>query len=460
MGFTTNLFLFLFLPAFLLLFAIMDAKYRPYWLLLVSVLFYIWNTPRSILILLASVLVNYLLGRLLLSVGNTGKKIFLTMGVLFSLGLLVYFKYMNFFLETAERFTHTRLQLPDILVPIGISYFTFSAISYLTDIYRGKVLPERNFLKFALYMMMFQKITAGPIIRYADISHQLDCRGCEGTKSAEGARRFCVGLAKKVLLADQLGMVADEIFNLAPQQHLTSVAWLGMICYTLQIYHDFSGYSDMAIGLGKICGFDFPENFNYPYISKSLTEFWRRWHISLSSWFRDYLYIPLGGNRRGNTYVNLSIVFLATGLWHGASWHFVAWGIWNGVFLLAEKFLMKHVRWKLPTVIKVPYTLLVVALGWVLFRCPSLNTALHYFLRLVGQDGVVSGFTLQWYLSPKLLALLLIAMLACIPWRQYCKALNRLRDTILADALYLVLLAVSIAAVMSSTYSSFIYFKF
>ncbi|MCI8550470.1 MAG: MBOAT family protein [Lachnospiraceae bacterium] len=343
-----------------------------------------------------------------------------------------------------------------VIFPMGISYYSFSAISYLVDIYREDVRYEKSFLKFLLYMLMFPKITAGPIVRYKDISGQLACGNVTLEKSAEGAKRFCIGLAKKVLIADQLGAVADQIFSLSSSEYLVSTAWLGAICYMLQIYHDFSGYSDMAIGIGKICGFDFLENFNYPYISKSMTEFWRRWHISLSSWFRDYLYIPLGGNRRGNQYLNLSIVFLATGLWHGGEWHFVLWGIWNGIFLLFEKLASKHCRITIPAALRHLYTLFVVMFGWILFRSDSISSGIHYILKLFGIGPTKAGFTLWWYLSPKLIGIIIVGILCCIPWKKR----EKLKNTALQYVLCICLLIVSIAAVMSSTYNSFIYFKF
>lgn len=460
MGFSTNIFLFVFLPLFLLIYGISDSRYRAYLLLIFSVIFYMWSTPKNIIIIMVAVVMNYFLGRLIASIETKIKKYVLGAAVILNLSALMYYKYTNFAIETTNRILKSDIAVRDIIVPIGISYFTFSAISYLVDIYREKVLAEKNFVKFALYMLMFQKITAGPIVRYTDIANQLNCQDVTVHKSVDGAKRFCVGLAKKVLIADQLGRIADEIFSLDPTSSLVSVCWLGMICYTLQIYHDFSGYSDMAIGLGKICGFEFPENFNYPYISKSMTEFWRRWHISLSSWFRDYLYIPLGGNRTGNVYINLSIVFLATGLWHGSNWHFVIWGIWNGVFMVMERILKKHLKLKVPSFIKIPYTLMAVSMGWVLFRCESVSKGVRYLARLFGIGAGNAGFTLSWYLSPKIIGILLLGALACIPWKEFSCDKMCLKNKRGFGCVYIILLIVSIAVVMSSTYNSFIYFKF
>lgn len=458
MGFTTNFFLFVFLPIVLLCFYLMKDKCKKYFLLFISLVFYIWGSPKTIVILVLAALVDYILGRLLKCRKIWTKKLVVFLGVVGNIGLLAYFKYVNFFIETINKVTSTNLSLKEIIVPIGISYFTFSGISYLVDVYRGNIDPEPNVWNFLLYMCMFQKITAGPIVRYGTVSNQLKCIKVNTDQIVLGVQRFCIGLSKKVLIADQLGIIADEIFSVMPAQNLTSTAWLGMICYTLQIYYDFSGYSDMAIGLAKMCGIEFSENFNYPYTSKSMTEFWRRWHISLSTWFRDYLYIPLGGNRRGNLYFNSAVVFLATGLWHGASWHFVFWGLWHGAFLIAEKFMRKRSEFHVPDLVKHAYTLLAVSIGWVFFRCNSLTEGLQYVKRLFGFGAQPAGFTLQWYLSPKILLILIAAALLSTFISK--KIYKRIKDSVWMNLICLLLLACSIICVMSSTYSSFIYFKF
>ena len=456
MGFSTNMFLFLFFPLFLMFFLICNSNYRKYILLLFSLIFYMWSSTKSIIIILIVSLINFLLGYLIDFFQNQYKKLIVRIGVLLNLLLLIVFKYTGFLGEIINTIGHLNISIPAIILPLGLSYFSFSAISYIIDIGRGDIVHEKNFFRFLLYIVMFPKITAGPIIRYKDISNQLTCEDVTLSHCVEGAKRFCIGLAKKVLIADQLGLIVDEIFSIPARNHLISTVWLGAICYTLQIYHDFSGYSDMAIGIGKICGFDFKENFNYPYISKSLTEFWRRWHISLSSWFRDYLYIPLGGNRRGNVYLNLSIVFLATGLWHGSSWHFVIWGIWNGLFIVSERMLKKHVHLSLPSVFRHLYTILIVIIGWVFFRCNTTSMGIEYVLKMFGIGNTQIGFKLQWYLSPKIIVLLIIGGMCSIPWKNIFK---KKMDS-LSYVFCILLLLFSIMVIMGNTYNSFIYFKF
>ena len=460
MGFSTNIFLFVFFPVFLLIYGISSTKCRPYILLFFSVIFYIWGSVKGSFVIGITAFVNYILGFLIAGSEGQRRKWITRISVSFNLLILICFKYMDFFAGTISRLSGRTFEVTffRIIYPLGVSYFSFSAISYLIDIYRNEIKHEEKFHRFLLYMLMFPKITAGPIVRYKDLYSQLDCQKVSLKKSAEGARRFCIGLAKKVLIADQLGAIVDQIFSASPAEHLVSVAWLGAVCYMLQIYHDFSGYSDMAIGIGKICGFDFKENFNYPYISRSLTEFWRRWHISLSSWFRDYLYIPLGGNRRGNIYVNLSIVFLATGIWHGGEWHFVLWGIWNGVFLLFEKLLKRHCRVKAPDWLRILYTLIVVLLGWVFFRCGSVSMGIHYILKLFGIGRTAAGFAFHWYWSARLVLVIAAGILSCVPWKSVLRI--KKQNMAVEYAVCLILLFLSILVVMSSTYNSFIYFKF
>jgi alginate O-acetyltransferase complex protein AlgI len=316
-------------------------------------------------------------------------------------------------------------------------------------------------------MTFFPKVIQGPIARYKDVYEQIENRECSVEKFSYGIRRFIIGLAKKVIIANQLGIVADQIFAKAPNENSIAIAWIGAICYTIQIYFDFSGYSDMAIGLGKMFGFDFLENFNYPYISTSLTEFWRRWHISLSTWFRDYIYIPLGGNRKGNVYFNSLIVFFVTGMWHGAAWNFIIWGLWHGLFLIIEKFLNRNnINIKLPRVIKWVYAMLIVTLGWVLFRSPDLSYALKYIGVMFGLAGTEDlGLTVFWYLSPKIITVILIALVASVPLKEkFSRVFRAVDGTYLKEIsinIYLIIIfLISIMGVMTSTYSAFIYFKF
>lgn len=393
MVFSSVTFLFLFLPVILVLVWIAGRGLRNHVLLGGSLLFYAWGEGAFCLLLVASVLVNYLLGRVIGVASGGGRKGWLALGVILNLVPLFLLKYAGFAVESLNAALGTDL-LPGVRqgsvhLPAGISFFTFQAISYLADIHRRIVPAEKRMVNCGLYISMFPQLIAGPIIRYHDIARQLVRRTVNRPLFAGGAERFIHGLGKKVLLADPLGMQADRIFLLPAADLSTPVAWLGAICFALQIYYDFSGYSDMAIGLGRMFGFTFPENFNYPYISRSMREFWRRWHISLSTWLRDYLYIPLGGNRRGTarTLANLLVVFVLCGLWHGANWTFVAWGLWHGLFLVIERLVPARNNSIVAAVGGWCYTSLVVLTGWVVFRSASLTEALEYLRVMAGIGG-------------------------------------------------------------------------
>lgn len=327
-------------------------------LLVASLIFYAWDTPKFLFVMLFSILMNYCFGMFIdKTLSERGRKFELFLGVSFNLLLLGYFKYSNFFIGTLNQVLESNIPNINVVLPIGISFFTFQGLSYVIDVYRKTVKVQKNPLKVALYISMFPQLVAGPIVRYDTICKQINDRRISYDNLVIGLRRFIYGLAKKVLIANILGETADKIFSTEyfSITHMPmSVAWLGAICYTMQIYFDFSGYSDMAIGLGKILGFDFLENFNYPYISKSITEFWRRWHISLSSFFRDYVYIPMGGNRKGNVYLHLAIVFLLTGLWHGASWTFVLWGAYHGALILLERKMKNNCNFKGGGLVELP----------------------------------------------------------------------------------------------------------
>ena len=367
MVFSSSLFLFGFLPVVLAIYFFSHNRYRNLVLLIASLFFYAWGEPRNVLVMLASILINYLLG-LGIEKASKQKKLFLILSVLYNIGVLFYFKYLNFAGSIWESLTGQTLNMKTIVLPIGISFFTFQIMSYVIDVYRGNVPAQKNLINLALYISLFPQLIAGPIVRYIDVEAQIKQRESTWDGAYVGVKRFAIGFAKKVLIADQLATLADTVFAGGNYPSMLS-HWIGIIAYTLQIYYDFSGYSDMAIGLGKIFGFDFLENFNYPYISRSIKEFWRRWHISLSSWFRDYLYIPLGGNRKGKvrTYINLIIVFFVTGLWHGASFNFIVWGLYYAVFLVIERLGFGKRLEKLPRIIQHVYTLLVVVIGWVFF---------------------------------------------------------------------------------------------
>ena len=415
MIFSSVTFLFLFLPVVLAVSFLGGKQYRNHILFAASLLFYVWGEGGYVLLLLMSILISYVLGRKIEQSTDRGRMLFLGLGVVCNLVPLFIFKYLHFTLSALAPIFFTAGQNPwqieAIHLPAGISFFTFQAISYLIDIYRGVAPAEKHFLNCGLYISMFPQLIAGPIVRYHDIARQLLRRTVSFAGFAGGAERFIFGLAKKILLADTLGTKADQLFNLPLQELSMGDAWLGAVCFALQIYYDFSGYSDMAIGLGKMFGFTLPENFNYPYISRSMREFWRRWHISLSTWLRDYLYIPLGGSRKGGgrTMLNLLIVFLLCGLWHGANWTFIVWGLWHGILLVLERLVplkqkslwLQGLGWL--------YTSLAVLIGWVLFRSSSLAAAWDYLQVMGGGQGLVDGAFFTLLAADKLLFTELIA---------------------------------------------------
>ena len=461
MVFSTPIFLFLFLPAVLVLNYIIPKKYiaaKNVVLLIASLFFYAWGEPKNVLLMLLSIAVNYVCGLLLGRFDSDEKKrkVVLWASVVFNLGLLFFFKYFNF--VTGGHF-------PEIALPIGISFFTFQIMSYTIDVYRRSVEPQKSLLKLALYISLFPQLIAGPIVRYIDVEKQLTYRECTAEKTARGMIRFSMGLAKKVIVSNTVAAICDGIFgstNTVP----AFTAWVGVICYALQIYFDFSGYSDMAIGMGHMLGFDFLENFNYPYVSCSVQEFWRRWHISLSSWFRDYLYIPLGGNRRGKvrTYINLIIVFACTGLWHGASFSFIVWGLWHGLFLVIERLGFKKALDKLPKFIGWIYTMLVVLVGWVFFRADTLSAAMKYLGEMFSfSGGVANGMAQFDNLS---FIITVIAIVLCTPVYQFLK--GKLEKTeggkkaafVIGAVLATGLFILSVIFLTGSGYNPFIYFRF
>ena len=469
MVFSSSIFLFFFLPLVLFGYYALKENYRVYFLLLASLFFYAWGEPKYVLVMLLSIAVNYVSGLLIHLCVHKVKNIRLGRAVLLlavacNLGILFYFKYLGFALHTANRFLGTGFAGRNIIMPIGISFFTFQGMSYVIDLFRGKVRVQKNPAVTAFYISFFPQLIAGPIVRYIDIEKQIYARKESALQFMTGAQRFIIGLAKKVIIANTAGSVADLVFANPASENTMATAWLGVICYTFQIFFDFSGYSDMAIGLGKMFGFEFLENFNYPYISKTITEFWRRWHISLSSWFRDYVYIPLGGNRKGNVYVNLLIVFVLTGLWHGANFQFLAWGLWHGFFLVLERVSgMRDVQKKALVPLRYAITILVVITGWVFFRSPGLRYAVSYLGILFGlvrpQDA---GFTVWYYLSPKLFVILALALAASTPAPKMIAA--KLHSTsawkYISPAVNLALFLLSIVFVTASTYNPFIYFRF
>jgi alginate O-acetyltransferase complex protein AlgI len=475
--FTEPTFLFLFLPLLLALyFAPRSTAHGAYgnWLLLVaSVIFYAKGGGTFTLLMLASIAFNYWMAIAVSAAADGGRqrraKLLVGTAVGVNLIVLGIFKYANFFADNVNTlFLALRVHpvvVPQILLPIGISFFTFHAISYVVDVYRRDATAQKSPVHAALYLLLFPQLIAGPIIRYRDIADQLARRVVRLDDFAYGVRRFIVGLAKKVLVANVVAGPADKIFALPAAQLSTAHAWLGITCYTLQIYFDFSGYSDMAIGLGRMFGFRFPENFRWPYIASTVQDFWRRWHVSLSTWFRDYLYVPLGGSRvsSGRMYFNLVTVFFLCGLWHGASWTFVIWGLFHGTFLVIERVLGMNGRGRRPSPAGHVYTLAVVVVGWVFFRADTLAGALAFLKAMAGRGGVEpTPLTVQWYLTPELLLALGAGAIGSTPW---IGRLARAREgwwaiDAAATAALSLLLVASVMQMAARTYNPFIYFRF
>ncbi len=476
MVFSSPVFLFFFLPVVLLLTRLTHRlQARNAVLLAASLLFYAWGEGVYVLLMLATVLVNYLCG-LALGAG-VERRPWLVLAVVLNLGALAWFKYANFLVDSVNvplaAAGLAPLQLAPVHLPIGVSFFIFQGLSYVIDVYRGEARVQRSPGAVALYISLFPQLIAGPIVRYQDVADQIERRIQDLPRFASGIRRFVIGLAKKVLIADQVARIADAVFGQDADTLPPSVAWLGLVAYAMQIYFDFSGYSDMAIGLGRLFGFEFMENFRRPYIARSVREFWQRWHISLSTWFRDYLYIPLGGNRvsPARTYVNLFIVFLLTGLWHGASWNFVVWGLIHGALLVVERVGLGRVLQRLPAAAATAYTLVMVLLAWVFFRLTDLTAAWHYVLALFGGvkgDPVLHHASL--YLSHTTLLALVLAVLGALDvharigrWLRIPQGgpllPGGLRGGLEVAGIGMLLLLVSMQ-ISSTTFSPFIYFRF
>lgn len=469
MLFSSLVFIWYFLPAVFLLYYLVPWKQAKNLILLTaSLFFYAWGEPKYILLMLLSIFLNYLFGISLDASKGKGKKrllLILCLGV--NLGLLGYFKYFNFAAELVNFLMgKEQISLKEISLPIGISFYTFQALSYVIDVYRDDISVQRNPLYLALYISFFPQLIAGPIVKYHDIEAQIASRYTNLTMQAYGIKRFSYGLGKKVILANTFAQAADRILELPGEELGTAITWFGILVYTLQIYFDFSGYSDMAIGLGKMFGFDFMENFNYPYLSDSISEFWRRWHISLSTWFKEYLYIPLGGNRKGKvrTCINLFIVFVATGLWHGASVSFVLWGIYYGIFLIAERlFLGKWLRnnpWKWVNHI---YTMLVVVFGWMLFRAEHMRFAKQWLVNmLTWRKGI---YPILMYADGRLFFWMAVGIFLCGPLQHIVPSMKkRLYRQEEIDGWDVVIMAVIVfyatMLLVSNTYNPFIYFRF
>lgn len=467
MLFSSMTFVYMFLPIVCTLYLISKKELHNPILLIASIIFYAWGEPKYLAIMLLTILVNFFGAKIVEKFKECGKnaKIPLIATICINLGFLIYFKYFNFLIENINGLFHSHIHLLHIIMPIGISFYTFQALSYVVDVYRGECKAQQDVYKLALYICLFPQLIAGPIVKYHDVADQIDNRDVNFEKVVFGTKRFIVGLSKKMLLANTMGAIADKIFAQAPDTFSLLVAWLGGVAYSLQLFFDFSGYSDMAIGLGLIFGFKFLENFNYPYISKSITEFWRRWHISLSTWFKQYVYISLGGNRAGKwkTLRNLGIVFLLTGIWHGAAWNFVIWGLWNGFFIILEKLTGWHEEkqqvWQ--KVLQHIYTILVFIIGWVMFRADNMAYAWEYIKNMFGLVKVHDViYALPYYVDNFEIIIFVVAFLCCTPiFGRMLQQENKIVKA-LVNLWLIVLLILSTATIAASTYNPFIYFRF
>lgn len=458
MIFSSITFLFYFLPVILILYFVVPQRFRNFVLMLFSLLFYGWGEPKYLIFMMTSILVGYGIGLLLEKTEQLNKrKMLLILGLLVNLGLLGYFKYANFFIENFHAVTGIKISTLKVTLPVGISFYTFQILSYVIDVYRKNVKAQRNIVNLAAYITMFPQLIAGPIVRYTDLESQLTERSYTWEKTEEGIRRFVIGLGKKVLIANQLGELCNVFANAQEQSVL--FYWVNAIAFMLQIYFDFSGYSDMAIGLGKILGFDFMENFDYPYISKSITEFWRRWHMSLGRWFRDYVYIPLGGNRKGvkRQILNILVVWALTGFWHGAEWNFLLWGLYFAVILIIEKnFLLKKLNES--KVWGHIYTLFLVLIGFVIFNVTGLSEIAVYFRNMFGLGGIPISSPETIYYMKSYLPCVILGVVGTTPVVK--RIFARWKGTWLEPMFLVVLFLLVIAWLVNGSFNPFLYFRF
>lgn len=468
MVFSSSIFLFIFLPLTVAIYYLLNDRFKNYWLLLASLIFYSWGEPKYIAIILLSMITNYWFGRVIQISKNNDRQKFaksvMILSIVLNLGILSYYKYFDFIVQNINGLTRLNIPLRNISLPIGISFYTFQIISYIIDVYRGEK-AQTNIFDLGLYIALFPQLIAGPIIRYAEICGQLRARTHSISKVYEGCMLFMAGFSKKILIADQLAQLVDNIFRCNGLSIFA--AWVGALSYMLQIYFDFSGYSDMSIGLGKMFGFDFNENFNYPYVSSSIKEFWRRWHISLSSWFKDYLYIPLGGSRcsKPRAYLNLTIVFFLTGLWHGASWNFIIWGVYYAVFLIFERLFLENLLYGKKLVGHI-YSILVVMFGWVLFRAEDIKSALMYVKNMFSASSsawsdLVSNLNKQ-YLFCLVIGVILSMptgskiIKCCMDDKRQCNVVMHHMSIIFMFIIFII----AISYMVGSGFSPFLYFRF
>ncbi|HIS69141.1 MAG TPA: MBOAT family protein [Candidatus Gallacutalibacter stercoravium] len=468
MVFSSLTFLFAFFPLSLLLYYAVPYRFKNFILLLTGLVFYGWGEPVYIIIMIISIFIDYSAGRIMdhFSEKPAIRKAVLLVSVVMNLGLLGVFKYSSFFISNINALFGTSLTDPQLPLPIGISFYTFQSMSYSIDLYRRQIPVQKNIINFGAYVTMFPQLVAGPIVRYEDVHRELNHRTITTDKIADGVYQFIVGLAKKVLLANNLGFLWTTIKALPVHEISPATAWIGILAFTFQIYFDFSGYSDMAIGMGKMMGFHFPQNFNLPYISKSISEFWRRWHITLGSWFREYVYIPLGGNRKGmkRTVINLLIVWTLTGFWHGASWNFLLWGLYFGVIIVAERLFLGKLLQKLPGFVQIFYSFFLVVLGWVLFEFVNLPDVWNYLGAMFGANGTpFIDTSFLYYLKSNLVVFALAIIISSgIVQKGYAileQKGNWLVRYVTPVACILVFLLCT-AYLVDSTYNPFLYFRF
>ena len=461
MLFSSLTFLLAFLPLVLVLYYINNNRvYRNIVLLISSLIFYSWGEPRTIIIMIITIIVNYVMA-IMIEEKEKYRKLLFIVTCIFNIGILFFFKYFNFFVNDVLMLKNVTL---NIILPIGISFYTFQILSYVIDVYKKEVVAQRSIINLGAYVTMFPQLIAGPIVRYQTIAKELTERKEHVDDIAEGLRRFIIGLGKKIIIANQMAIIADKVYLSIPLHDLnTMFAWISTIAFALQIYYDFSGYSDMAIGLGKMFGFHFVENFNYPYIATSITDFWRRWHISLSSWFRDYVYIPLGGSRcsKARWMLNIMIVWSLTGLWHGASYNFILWGLYYGVLLMMEKLFFKKYLDKLKGINYI-ITMLIVLVGWVFFNSSSVDQIIYMIRNLFGFNGSFSLILLNNQGILYLLPYMLIAIIGMGPWinQLFIKIRNNTIGFTIYDIYLVVILVVCLIFLINNSYNPFIYFRF
>ena len=472
MVFASAIFLFLFLPITIIGYFLIKPKYRNFWLFIMSLVFYAWGGLIYAILFIFSAYINFLFG-IWMEKNRRRKKLILSLSIVWNLGILAYFKYSSFILLNLQAVIQIfipsfKINIVSVPLPIGISFFTFQIMTYVIDLYREEIKVQKKFINLGLYIMLFPQLIAGPIVRYIDIEKEINNRKVDINLIDEGIKRFILGLGKKIFIANIMGTWADTVFNTPLEKINTPLAWLGIFGYTMQIFFDFSAYSDMAIGLGKIFGFHFLENFNYPYISRNIQEFWRRWHISLSQWFKDYLYIPLGGNRKGEirTYINLLTVFFLTGLWHGASWNFIFWGIFHGLFLIIERLGLKKFLEKIPKILQHFYTMIIVIIGWVFFRSNSFIFALKYLKKLFIPNFIyMESFFVELETLKLFIALCAIVFSTPIVPKLRNVLLNNIFKNkfcyeIFRNFIYIIFFLLSVIFLAGSNFNPFIYIHF